>query len=65
MKKNDMPLFITNLHHDAFVKTKNCVYKGERVHSKLQHIQISAKNDQYSPSYDQICINFMTSFLKK
>ena len=62
MKKNDMPLFIAVLRNDAFLETN---IHGERVHSKLQHIEIWAKNDLYSRSYSQICINLMTSFLKK
>ena len=37
----------------------------ERIYPQLQHIEIWAKIDQYLQSWNQICINFMTSFSKK
>ena len=64
MRKNDMPLFIAVLRHDAILRSQKYSHKKERVDPGLQHIKISAENTQYLRSYHRICIYFMTSFLK-
>ena len=61
MRKIDMPPLIAKIHHDTFVKNKNCEYYICRKLSQLEHMKIEKKIDRYLQRYNQFSKNMLTS----